>query len=145
MSLGADVNIKIEASGYTALLVAVDKLDVAAVEILICGGASVNVMTPENMNALHLILTNDYNTRWHNNDDVCNAIAKLLIDNGIDMEAVYSGETPLHMALGRNEGITRYLIQKGASVNIENERGETVLHCAIENNQYNIVKLLLKQ
>lgn len=142
ISLGADVNIKIKRSGYTALMLAVDNLNLDMAKILINGGADVNAHTRTNQNALHLILSKNC---YGDPLVIITAIAKLLIDSGIGMDAVFSNQTALHMALFQSDEITRYLIQNGASVNIGNAKGETVLHRAIQSNKHDIVKLLLKQ
>ena len=72
-------------------------------------------------------------------------ITKYLILKGADLNIQNGqGETILHMVLSESEEITKYLIEKGADVNVKNRNGETVLHRAIQNNHYEIVKLLIK-
>lgn len=54
--------------------------------------------------------------------------------------------TPLHYAIGNNRPVTivKLLISYGANLNAHFPRGyETALHLAVENNNYNLVKLLL--
>ena len=70
-------------------------------------------------------------------------IAKLLIDNGADVNAKNgAGHTPLH-ATSRSIDTAKLLIDNGADVNAKDNREETRLHWAASTNASYMVKLLL--
>ena len=85
-------------------------------------------------------------------------IAKLLIDNGADVNAKSEdGETPLHWAAKKGvthlhvaahynaAEIAKLLIEKGAEVNAKTEIGRTPLHYAAYNNAAEFAKLLIEK
>ena len=60
------------------------------------------------------------------NDDA--QIAKLLIDNGANLDATdFEGNTPLHYAQGENSDLFKILKESGANPNITNDDNQTPL------------------
>ncbi|PJZ36698.1 hypothetical protein CH354_11330 [Leptospira levettii] len=70
---------------------------------------------------------------------------KKIVTAGANLEAKdKNGETALFYALDRNRvNIARYLIQNKANVNVFNIHGRHLIHPAIKNNQYDLIKLML--
>lgn len=70
---------------------------------------------------------------------------KKIVSAGANLEAKdKNGETALFYALDRNQvNIARFLIQKKADVNVSNIHGRHLIHPAIKNNQYDLIKLML--
>ncbi|KAM0454877.1 hypothetical protein ACHAPV_008251 [Trichoderma viride] len=75
------------------------------------------------------------------------AIVKLLLDNGAEIEVRNSGgQTPLSYAAERcKEAIVKLLLEKGAEVEAKDNRGRTPLSFAAERGHGAIVKLLLDE
>ncbi len=73
-------------------------------------------------------------------------IAKLLIENGADVNAKHSlGGTPLHLAASRDHlKIAKLLIENGADVNAKDSLGGTPLHLAASRDHLKIAKLLIE-
>ena len=94
--------------------------DIEAVKQAIAGGVNVNVKNKKEETSLHT-------ASWYGHKE----IAKLLITNGADLNAVGGrfGETPLHSATqyDRKE-VFELLIEKGAELNAKDRDGETPLH-----------------
>lgn len=67
-------------------------------------------------------------------------------DDSLANQRFADRDTPLHISarLG-NEEIIKALLEAGANVNAQNEKGETPLHCAIVADQAAIVRMLLNE
>lgn len=73
--------------------------------------------------------------------------AMVLISCGADIEKrTRSGDTPLIMAAGRNEAfsVAKYLIEKGANINAQNNAKESALMVSIMRQTYDISSLLIE-
>ncbi|MCW7463709.1 ankyrin repeat domain-containing protein [Leptospira limi] len=70
---------------------------------------------------------------------------KRIVSSGANLETKdKNGETALFYALDKNRiNIARFLIQKKANVNVFNLHGRHIVHPAIKNNQYDLIKLML--
>lgn len=72
------------------------------------------------------------------------AISTLLKHNA-DINATVNGVTPLIIAIIANNMVSaKYLILKGANINLADENGQTPLHYAAKKRNYDLIKLLLK-
>jgi len=70
-------------------------------------------------------------------------IAKLLIESGAEVNANAHGRTPLHIAAVFNQKVlTEFLIANGADVNAKDDVGDSPLMVAVEEGNYEIIKLL---
>ncbi len=155
-------------NGKTALFLAVENGQLAAVEALIKAGAHVNYICADNMTPL-LIATKKYYpaitkalieaggavdihdsfynyplhwAAWHGDTD---AIA-LLLDKGaaIDIQDKINGETPLHRAVQANRiSAVSLLAERGANKGLCNRKGHTVAHLASADNLSHLLPLLL--
>jgi len=107
------------------------------VELLINNGAEVNTLIKidgEQFTLLHIaIRQNDIE------------IAKLLIANvaNIETKSSYDWTALQHAVDEGQDDIVRFLISKGADVNVRNRSGETPLSCAVGHKQ--ITKLLISE
>ena len=157
LSRGADVNIK-DIGRYaktTLLSLAVVKCETKIVELLLMNGANVNLINDSrnlnghsiNYTALHELMKSGRYVK-----DTINKI-KLLLQKGILINAkALDGQTALHMTAGKQSShmttkeqieIVGLLIDKGADVNIKDDKGRTFLEVAEEYNQNDLVKLLI--
>ncbi len=93
------------------------------VEILISGGADVNVVDRQGQTSLHYAAQRGYRR-----------VAELLIANGAEVNASSnSGETPLYCAtFWGYKDVVELLIAKGADVNLRTETGSTALQIAAD-------------
>lgn len=71
---------------------------------------------------------------------------KFLLQNGIDVDIVYRGWTPLQYCCSVNLDISliQLLLDYSANVNYRDSNGHTALHLACNNRYYHIIKLLLQ-
>jgi len=105
------------------------------IEFAISKGADVNALQGE--------------SRWTPLHSACSrgrgSVAKVLIDNGADVNAVTrGGRTPLHYAARNKDlGTASLLIAKGANVNAKGNRGRTSLHFAADSGNKDLTELLI--
>jgi len=120
---GADVNSKDEYSGATALHRAAQCGAIDIVEFLILKGADVNARTQCGSTPLGFAAA-----EGHTN------IAALLLEKGAELDPKTTGVTPLYVAVQFDHADTaHFLVDQGADLQIRDERGRTLLHCAISN------------
>ena len=72
-------------------------------------------------------------------------IAKLLIMHADVNLRTAGGASPLHMAAARDARDVETLLDKGAHIDAQDNRGWTALHTAVSANQLEVVKLLLEK
>ena len=73
-------------------------------------------------------------------------IVKLLIDaSGKGVDAIICGKTFLHRACKYNLETARFLVERGADVNLQDDEGELPLHVAVKEGNIDIVQFLLEQ
>lgn len=127
---GADVNAT-DGFGETALMWAVTNGNAVLSEFLISNGADVNAKT-DGFGETALM--------WVRNVEV----AKILIDSGVDINAVSKyGMTALMYAIRENNvEVAKLLIENGADVNIVSNKGETALSLATKEKNDELVKFL---
>jgi ankyrin repeat protein len=148
---GSNVNPKDEFKSTPLHLAAVED-HVEVVKILIEAGADVKARDEYGRTPLH-------EAAWF----ASKATVSLLIESGADINAEDNyGNTPLRLARPRNlsnRDVAPYLEQLGAvydpafirrieqasDINAKNERGETLLHKAVEEGYYNAVKKLINK
>lgn len=100
------------------------KEDARIVEMLLAKGANVKMATKQNLTALFLVAASGRDRR---------DIAELLLAKGAVVDAICRPyqETPLHAALMKdNPGICKLLLDKGANVNIPNDKGVNIIQHA---------------
>jgi ankyrin repeat protein len=134
LAKGADVNVRVVATGSAPLYVAALKGDREMVSILISGGAEVDAKNNYRWTALHVAAMFDRIR-----------VAELLVLKGADLNAaIKDGRTPLHLAAfeGHKE-LCELLLSKGADVNARDKYGTTPLHSAAAVGHNDVVSLLL--
>ncbi|KAL0849199.1 hypothetical protein ABMA28_013537 [Loxostege sticticalis] len=73
-------------------------------------------------------------------------ICAILLKNGacINAQTRTGNATPLHKAAAAGKAIAvKFLIDSGATVDMQDVDGKTALHKAVENNKFELVKILL--
>ena len=132
---GADVNATDE-KGYTALYYAVLNNKIGVVKIFIETGVDTNVTDQWGHTVLHLAAHENYFS-----------IVKILLDKGkMDINArSKAGDTALHYAFNKgNLFIVHLLLNRSVDVNVQNERGLTILHLvAKKKDGQKIIQMLL--
>ena len=141
ISEGADVNIKETQGGRTPLMWA-SQNSKKAVELLLEKGAEVNVIGIDGMTAfiqsIFGILSGSVTT------EVCD----LLLEKGADVNTQLAGQdaigwTALMFATSNEKlDLVKYLISKGANVNLKAKDGTSALSLAIINKNEEIIKIL---
>lgn len=64
--------------------------------------------------------------------------------HGVHVNVSYIGDTALHFsAMDNRDEVTKYLLQAGATVNMQDEDGRTPLHIATINNSFEVSQLLV--
>ncbi|WP_310412927.1 ankyrin repeat domain-containing protein [Chamaesiphon sp. OTE_8_metabat_110] len=139
-----DINLK-GSDGSTLLMSAVKSQDVKLVKYLLERDADPQPLTTENQYSLWHTFANSggkfkqTETTW---------IAQQLMLTKLDINQTDSqGNTPLHLAIERNNGVSLIdiLLANGARTDLRNYQGETPLTIAISKNYFDAVKLLLSR
>ncbi|KAM0921248.1 hypothetical protein ACQ4PT_007123 [Festuca glaucescens] len=104
------------------------------VELLIRRGANPNYSKPDGFSPLHAATLRDSYD-----------IAKLLLDNGADVNAVCQNGTVLHIAVenGISDALVKLLLDKGVDPNTINISGFTPLHLAAMKGASDVAEFLL--
>lgn len=135
---GCDVNQRYE-YGQTLLHIFIMSEDLGAIRFLISFRANINARDKKGNAPIH------YSVRILSRKGF--KIAKLLVKNGVNIEAVNGEfESPLCLSIKNNNfRIAKLLIENGANVNfIGNNENKTLLHLAAEKNNLKICKLLIE-
>ncbi|KAG8434449.1 hypothetical protein GDO86_012717 [Hymenochirus boettgeri] len=135
LSLNINVNSK-TISGYTPLILAVQKKSPDICKALIENGADVNVKDEDMWSPLHFAA--------QSGDD---RIVRLLLDNQAYVDAKERDNwTPLHLAAQNGfENVARVLFTRQTDPNSQEADGKTALHVASYFGHYDLVKLLISQ
>ncbi|KAF9893577.1 hypothetical protein FE257_010889 [Aspergillus nanangensis] len=114
-------------SGFTALQLAAQKKHWVAFDLLLIGGADINTWNKSGDSLLHEEARN-LDTR---------AVASKLLDQGANIEVRNSqGYTPLQCAaMCGNRNMFLFLLERGAKLDVETPKGETILHLTPPVNQ----------
>jgi ankyrin repeat protein len=124
--------------GQTAMYLAVEANNAAAVEALIAVGADTCEKFASGQTILHAAI--DFGC--------CKDIVRLLMTKGIDIEGKDRvGRTALHFAACAQDeeacAVTQFLLDQGASIDAKDSRGRTPLSFAAGNFYYRMVELLV--
>ncbi|XP_075047420.1 ankyrin repeat and protein kinase domain-containing protein 1 [Mixophyes fleayi] len=135
LNLNANVNSR-TMSGYTPLILAVQRKLPDICACLIENGADVNITDEDKWSPLHFAA--------QGGDD---RIARLLLDHGALVDAKERDDwTPLHLASQNGfENVVRVLFTRQSNPNCQEIDGKTALHVASYFGHYKIVKLLISQ
>ncbi len=131
LSCGADVNAR-NRNGDTPLFIAIQKNDRASGELLLAYQADVFSTNTDNYSPLRMALTAGGEIQdWVLSSEIIKA------SDGI-------GNTPLHYAAEwKLDSAITSLLEKGASVNVQNANGETPLFNAVKANSPSSVAMLM--
>ena len=131
---GAEVNITLNDTGTTPLLIASKNGHSEVVKLLLEKGAMVNVRNPEGTTSLMTASVSGHSE-----------VVKLLLEQGADVNAMIpNGWTALLSASTmRHSEVVKLLLEKGADINVKGAMGITPLWYASANGHTEIVKLLL--
>jgi ankyrin repeat protein len=125
--------------GTTPLMRAARTNDVAAMKVLLDGGADPFLTLPDRTNTLMIAAGQGWNgVRGEairivvpTPEGAVEAV-KLLLDRGMDVDAFNSaGNTALHGAVGRGDAVVKLLASQGATLNHRNKAGFTPLDLAL--------------
>ena len=138
---GTDANVKVKGKGNAAAFCSC-KESGKIVELLISNGADVNAKALQygddakrgrGITPLHAAAGNGHVE-----------IAKLLIENGANLNANSHGNTPLHAAsISNTKDLVELLIENGANVNAKNDSGESALMRSTQDGNHQIAQLLI--
>ncbi len=140
---GIDVNSYYQ--GRTALIDAAIRGRTEIVKLLIQAGANANLgdQIDGDVPPLYTVAMESYGRYESSND-----ILELLVDGGADINAVHGyGNITALMGVARNGNIdgVKFLVEKGADINIKDEYGATALLYAADKGHADIVKYLISK
>lgn len=141
LDAGADPNVRDEAlKGSTALIKAVDKLQVAAVALLLERGADPNIAAGDEQNTALL-------ETYSRGDDIerISKITRMLLEKGAGVDVRdYEGRTPLMLAAecGAVEAVQE-LVRAGADINAVNENAKSAFELAAQRGHIGVTEYLL--
>lgn len=143
---GSDVNA-VDTNGYTPLMTAADKGFLNA--MLICLQArdvDLKKNTNSNTSVMHKMVSISMEECTASKLQQWCGVMKTLKRAGCSLnDKAEMGETPLHMAVKRNNQIAiQWLGENGANVNAKNAMDETPLHYAVRTGKESTVETLLK-
>ncbi|CAB0041394.1 unnamed protein product [Trichogramma brassicae] len=141
LKAGQNVNCVWRETGDTPLHVALDNYNHRTAELLLKNGANPNLANKNGLTALHVICKatrEDMNVLF----DLCDDKYKPVQVDARDK----SGNTPLHLALGRNnQKVVELLLRRGADLCAANAEGFTPLHIICQNEwDHGLANLLFK-
>ncbi|MFA7577819.1 MAG: ankyrin repeat domain-containing protein [Candidatus Muiribacteriota bacterium] len=132
LKAGMDIN-SINRYGFPAIYNSVIANKIENTKFLIRNNAFINFKDLSGANLLiHSIKNKNFN------------MAKILIDNGIEINFIYNSQTPFTLALNeRQPQIAEYLLENGLDLNKVNLLGESPIWKAVEKGNYRMVYFLL--
>ena len=137
---GADPDLK--TTSKCVFLVAVRLRAVPFLELLLQYQANAKIEDNEKANAFHVLATHK-----HESDSEDSAIFKMLLEQGLDINAKnYQGDTPLMIASarGRAELVKIMLSCRNLDLNATNHANHSAIYQAVRKDQAVIVEILLK-
>lgn len=143
---GADVNFLPGEFFHThigfPLMIAAGRRDVEMVKLLLKNGADPNLKDNWNMTALFGAIF----AKTYDNETTANQlkVIQILIDAGTDLEVIAKDNGNVLDVSQYDETLFKLLIENGADVNVQSLYGYTYLANAVESNDIEMVKYLLK-
>jgi ankyrin repeat protein len=146
---GADVNAQ-KNNGWTPLHLAAWNKHLEIVQMLLEHNADIHLQNNKGKAVLHLaVVTPAYHYKPHSYSNVL----RLLLDQGADVNVTDNeGSTLLHLLALKRDGSditgkrsvegTRLLLEYGASMDAENNKGETPFQVALEEGHHEMVEFL---
>lgn len=139
LSHGAHIDQR-DASGRSALARAITQRHFAAAHVLLDNGASAGSADFSGATALHCAVSATRRT----SRDTEALIGRLAASGAVVDYPDCSGVTPAHLAVARGHvRVARLLVQCGAEVFADTERGDAALRRAVVNNDVEMARLLL--
>lgn len=138
---GASVDLR-DSNGRTALINAIMFRHFSVARALLDSGADINLRDNEGITALHCAV---YSTRKTSNDT--EQLIRSLVSKGAAVDHLdLNNTTPLYLAIARNHNaIVKLLLEYGANLLLQSDRGYDAIHRAVMNNDAEMVELLLEQ
>lgn len=141
LTKGFDIN-RADNRGMTPFLHAAQNGHLDAAQLLIDNGANAQATSQGGGTALHGLME----LFWRQMDSTALNVARLLLANGVDVNARDDWEmTPLHRAMHTESAdFVRLLLENGAEVNVANDEGITPLRLAVQRQKAGFAEMLLE-
>ena len=139
LAFGANANLR-DMEGNTPLHLAVHTFSTGLMKVLLREGADADIQNKKAETPMFKIAR--WSHRVYRGENVA-SVMKTLINGGVDPNAqAANGESVLHATRSSATGDTDaidFLISAGASLDLQDENGDTPLHVAARNDDYNAV------
>ena len=134
-----DMGDKTMGAGTTSFTRAARSADVELMHLLLDKGADPKLVGKDNQTALMVAAGVAWTDHIRGTEAEALEAVKLCVSLGLDVDtATEKGETALHGAAHRGaDSIAKYLVEKGANLNVRNKRGLTPLDLAMGKGGYN--------